>query len=48
MHKALSSEEVVVQQKSQAKACDVARREVLTDKNNNDIDHGLVKVRALC
>lgn len=47
-HKALSSKEVIAQQKSQAKACDVARREVLTAKSDNDIDHSLVKVRALC
>jgi len=47
-HKALNSNEVIAQQKSQAKACDKARRVVLTAKTDNEIDHALVKVRALC
>jgi len=47
-HKALSSADVVAQQKLQAKACDLARREALTAKSDKDIDHALVKVRALC
>jgi len=47
-HKALSSDEVVAQQQSQAKACNKARRAVLSAKTDDAIDHALVKVRALC
>jgi len=47
-HKALSASDVVSQQQSQAKACDTARKIVLTAKTDADIDHAMAKVRALC
>lgn len=48
LHKALTSDEVVAMQQSQAKACDKARRNVLSATTDDAIDHALVKVRALC
>ncbi|WOH36253.1 hypothetical protein RI844_12835 [Thalassotalea fonticola] len=47
-HKALSSEEVVEQQQSQAQQCKEARQTVLAATTDAEIDHAMVKVRALC
>ena len=47
-HAALTSIEVVKQQQSQAEQCKTARELVLIAKTDADIDHALVKVRALC
>ncbi|MEW6998583.1 hypothetical protein AADZ86_12880 [Colwelliaceae bacterium BS250] len=47
-HDALSSSDVVKQQQAQAQQCKAARQSVLTAETDSDIDHALVKVRALC
>ena len=47
-HQALTSAEVQTRQQSQANQCKEARERVLMAKNDKDIDHALVKVRALC
>ncbi|AAZ24799.1 hypothetical protein [Colwellia psychrerythraea] len=47
-HQVLTSTEVVTQQQFQAQQCKEARELVLTAKNDKEIDHALVKVRALC
>jgi hypothetical protein len=47
-HQALTSTDVVTQQQSQAQQCKKARELVLTANNDKEIDHALVKVRALC
>jgi hypothetical protein len=47
-HRALTSTDVVTQQQSQAQQCKTARELVLAAKNDKEIDHSLVKVRALC
>ncbi len=47
-HQALTSTDIVKQQQSQAQQCKKARELVLTANNDKEIDHALVKVRALC
>ncbi|QBY02933.1 hypothetical protein E2K93_00455 [Thalassotalea sp. HSM 43] len=47
-HKALSSEEVVELQQSQAEQCKAARQAALKATTDADIDDAMVKVRALC
>lgn len=47
-HKALSADEVIEQQQAQARQCKEARKTVLTATTDDEIDHAMVKVRALC